>query len=162
MWNNYLYLQCNGAVLNSAKHNQTYLNYSGRILVSPSKINRIYYRISGKFGEFGVLSAIRQTKLVLTINNLLVDLLIHQTFFRQMLKTSQFAKLSPHQIFPLYSTLLRTTQQHIQYCFKIKMAVFFSSTSYLQPRGRHTHLKGLKQYAYMNYPCIQMYMTIQK
>ena len=34
-------------------------------------------------------------KLVLTINNLLADLLICQTFFRQMLKTSQFAKLPP-------------------------------------------------------------------
>ena len=47
----------------------------------------VYYRIAGKLGE---LSAIRQTKLVLTINNLL----IRQTFFRQMLKTSQLAKLS--------------------------------------------------------------------
>ena len=51
-----------------------------------------------KFGEFGELSAIRQTKLVLTINNLLADLLIRQTFFRQMLETSQFAKLSRYTI----------------------------------------------------------------
>ena len=38
---------------------------------------------------------IRQTKLVLTINSLLADLLIRQTFLRQMLETSQFAKLLP-------------------------------------------------------------------
>ena len=38
------------------------------------------YHIAGKFGEIGKLSAIHQTKLVLTINNLLVDLLIRQTF----------------------------------------------------------------------------------
>ena len=36
------------------------------------------------------------------INNLLADLLIHQTFFYQMLEKSQFAKLSPHQTFMLY------------------------------------------------------------
>ena len=27
-----------------------------------------------------------------------------------------------------YTTLLRTTQQHIQYCFKLKMALFFNSS----------------------------------
>ena len=55
-----------------------------------------------KFGEFGKSSVIRQTNLVLTIDNLLADLLIRQTFFRQMLEKSQFAKLSPRQTFPLY------------------------------------------------------------
>ena len=47
------------------------------------------YCIVVKFGEFGELSTIRQTKsskLVHTINNLLADLLIHQTFFSQMLE----------------------------------------------------------------------------
>ena len=38
------------------------------------------------FGEFGESSVIRQTNLVLTIENLLADLLIRQTFFLQMLK----------------------------------------------------------------------------
>ena len=56
----------------------------------------------GKFGEFGESSVIRQTNLVLTIDNLLADLLIRQTFFCQMLEKSQFAKLSPCQTFPLY------------------------------------------------------------
>ena len=46
---------------------------------------------------------LKPSKFVLTINNLLADLLIRQTFFRQMLETSQFAKLSRHQTFPLYS-----------------------------------------------------------
>ena len=34
------------------------------------------YCIAGKFGEFGELSVLHQIKLVLTINNLLADLLI--------------------------------------------------------------------------------------
>ena len=61
--------------------------------------------VGGKFGEFGKLSMIHQTKpskLVLTINNLLADLLICQTFFCQRLEQSQFTKLSPRQTFPLY------------------------------------------------------------
>ena len=58
----------------------------------------------GKFGELGKSSMICQSKLVLTIKNLLADLLIRQTFFRQMLKKSQFAKLFPRQTFPLYGT----------------------------------------------------------
>ena len=37
--------------------------------------------IAGKFGEFGKSSVIRQTNLVFTIDNLLADLLICQTFF---------------------------------------------------------------------------------
>ena len=45
---------------------------------------------------------LKPSKLVLTINNLLADLLICQIFFHQMLENSQFAKLSPHQTFPLY------------------------------------------------------------
>ena len=56
-----------------------------------------YYTIVGKFGNFGKSSVICQTKiiqLVLTINNLLADLLIRQNFFRQMLNKSQFTKLS--------------------------------------------------------------------
>ena len=36
---------------------------------------------------------LKPSKLVLTINNLLADLLIHQTFFCQMLKKSQFTEL---------------------------------------------------------------------
>ena len=59
----------------------------------------------GKFGEFGELYAIRQTKLVLKINNLLADLLIRQTFFHQILEISPFAELSPRQTFPLYGNI---------------------------------------------------------
>ena len=50
----------------------------------------------GKFGEFGELSGfakLKPTKLVLAINNLLADVLIRLSFFCQMLKKSQFAKL---------------------------------------------------------------------
>ena len=52
------------------------------------------YRIAGKFDKFGESSVIHQTNLLLTIDNLLADLLIRQTFFYQMLEKSQFAKLS--------------------------------------------------------------------
>ena len=58
----------------------------------------MYYRIAGKFGKFGLLSAILPTKLILTINNLLADLLICQTFFCQMFETSQFTKLSHYTV----------------------------------------------------------------
>ena len=38
---------------------------------------------------------IRQTLTIQTGNNLVADLLIHQTFFHQMLKKSRFTKLPP-------------------------------------------------------------------
>ena len=49
------------------------------------------YTVMEKFGEFHKPSIIRQTKpskLGLTINNLLADLLIRQTYFHQMFKKS--------------------------------------------------------------------------
>ena len=49
---------------------------------------------------------------VLTINNLLADLLIRQTFFHQMLETCQFAKLSPCQNFLLYGNSKFTRPLH--------------------------------------------------
>ena len=53
---------------------------------------------------------LKPSKLVLTINNLLVDLLICQTFFRQMLEMSQFtkfslAKLSCYTVYCIHSNL---------------------------------------------------------
>ena len=62
----------------------------------------IHASIAGKSGEFGESSAIHQTKtiqLVLTISSPLADLLIHQTFFRQRLEKSQFAKLSSSLVY---------------------------------------------------------------
>ena len=53
----------------------------------------------GNIGKFGESSVICQTKTIQIINNLLADLLIHQTFFRQMLETSQFANVSLHAVF---------------------------------------------------------------
>ena len=47
---------------------------------------------------------LKPSKLVFTINNLLADLLICQTFFHQTLETSQFAKLSPAKLF-LYTVV---------------------------------------------------------
>ena len=43
------------------------------------------YHIAGMFGEFGRSSVIHQTKTIQIIDSLLADLLICQTFFRQML-----------------------------------------------------------------------------
>ena len=50
---------------------------------------------------------IRQTitiQISAIINNLSADLLIRQIFFREMLETSQFAKIYPRQSFPPYGS----------------------------------------------------------
>ena len=79
------------------------------------------YRIAGKFGGGESLvnlanrlwfTKLKPSNLVLTIDNLLADLLIHQTFFHQMLKKSQFAKRSPHQTFLLYGIYLLACNKH--------------------------------------------------
>ena len=57
------------------------------------------------FGKFGEPSAIHQTKTIHVISNLLADLLICQTLFRQNLYPSTFAKRYHHQTFPLYGIL---------------------------------------------------------
>ena len=49
---------------------------------------KFIYCIVGKFGESFMSRQTKPSKLVLTINNLLADLFICQTFFRQMLKKS--------------------------------------------------------------------------
>ena len=72
---------------------------------------KVIYRIAGKFGEFGESQTIRQTKLIPTIDNPLADLFIHQTFFRQTLKNSRFAKRSARQTFPLYGIMFIGLQQ---------------------------------------------------
>jgi len=64
------------------------------------------YSLVGKFGEFGKSSLIPQTKTIQisTYNyNLLAESIHLPNFFCQILKMSKFAKLSPHQTFPLYS-----------------------------------------------------------
>ena len=47
----------------------------------PTFENRILYRGRGKFGKFGESSSLCQTNLVATIDNLLANLFIRQTFF---------------------------------------------------------------------------------
>ena len=49
---------------------------------------------------------LKPSKLVVTIDSLLADLFIHQTFLHQMLENSKFAKHSPRQTFPLYGMIL--------------------------------------------------------
>ena len=53
--------------------------------------------------------------MVLVVNNLLADLLIYQTFFCQMLKKSQFTKLSPGHTFPLYGIMISEYLCELQY-----------------------------------------------
>ena len=78
-------------------------------IVSVLQLLNSLYRIVGKFGrgmfsKFDKLSMIHQPKTIqisiLTTNNLLVDLLICQTFFCQMLEKSKFtlAKLSRYTV----------------------------------------------------------------
>ena len=73
--------------------------------------NSVAYHTAGKFVGGKVwqiwqivqwFTKLKLSKLVLTINNLLVDVIIHQTFFHQMLKKSQFAKLL---LLPNFSTI---------------------------------------------------------
>ena len=70
------------------QHKSTRLTLAIIQTITPSLFH--IYLIAGKFDKFGKSSMIHQTKLVLTINNLLADQLICQTF--------------PHQTFPLYSS----------------------------------------------------------
>jgi len=73
-----------------------------------------------KFGEFGKSSMICQTKTIQisTYNyNLLAESIHSPNFFRQMVKTSKFAKLSHRQTFPLHgnrnqNTLPNNTQYY--------------------------------------------------
>ena len=56
------------------------------------------YRIVGKFGKIGKLSVIRQTNLVLTIDNLLADLLICQLSFTKCSKRVSSPNFLPAQL----------------------------------------------------------------
>ena len=47
---------------------------------------------------------LKPSKLIVTIDNPLADLFIRQTFFRQTLENSRFAKHSARQTFPLYGS----------------------------------------------------------
>ena len=47
---------------------------------------------------------LKPSKVVVSMNNLLADLLIRQTFFHQTLEKSKFAKHSPRQTIPLYGS----------------------------------------------------------
>ena len=77
--------------------NQWFINYS--ILYS----GKVWWGESlANLANRQRFAKLKPSKLVATINDLLVDLLILQTFFRQMFETSQFTKLSLHQTFPLY------------------------------------------------------------
>ena len=84
---------CNFSTLNNHTQYLLVLPYSGKVWWGESLTNLVN---RPRFAK------LKLSKLVITINYLLADLLIRQTFFCQMLETSQFAKLSPCQSFSLY------------------------------------------------------------
>ena len=69
-----------------------YIPYSGKAWREKSLAN---------LANSSWFAKLKPSKLVLTINNLLCDLLIHQTFFCQMLEESVY-QTCPYQTFPLY------------------------------------------------------------
>ena len=70
--------------------------YSGKVWRGESLANLANCRRFAK---------LKPSKLIATIDNPLADLFIRQTFFRQTLKNSRFAKHSARQTFPLYGSL---------------------------------------------------------
>ena len=69
-----------------------YVPYSGKVWREENLAN---------LANCSWFAKLKPSKLVLTINYLLVDLLIRQTFFHQMLEKSWFTKLSSLQTFLL-------------------------------------------------------------
>ena len=67
--------------------------YSGKVWRGESLANLANRRRFAK---------LKPSKLIPTIDNPMADLFIRQTFFRQTLKNSRFAKHSARQTFPLY------------------------------------------------------------
>ena len=88
------------------------------------------YCIAGKFGKFGKSSwfaKLKPYKVVVTIDNPLADLFICQTFSRQMLEKSKFAKHSPRQTFLLYQycMLYKWTRGYIKTQLKLSYSTEF-------------------------------------
>ena len=81
-----------------------YVLYSGKVWRGESLTNLVN---RPRFAK------LKPSKLVLTINNLLADLLIHQTFFYQMFEMTQFAKLSPPPNFPAIRCVCMHVCEHI-------------------------------------------------
>ena len=67
-----------------------HIPYSRKVWQGESLANRLRF------------AKLKPPKLVVTIDNPLADLFICQTFFRQTLEKSRFAKHSARQTFPLY------------------------------------------------------------
>ena len=88
----------------------------------------------GKFGEFGESSMIRQSKLVLTIKNLLADLVIRQTSFCQMLERVNSPNFPPAKLFR-YTISLNLIQslfnKHMVFIKHIKPTTTINKWMYL-------------------------------
>jgi len=72
-----------------------HIPYSGKVWQGESLTNLVNHPWFTK---------LKPSKFLLTIITFWLNLFIRQTFFRQLLETSEFAKLYPRQAFPLYST----------------------------------------------------------
>ena len=69
---------------------------------------------------------LKPSKLVLTINNLLADLLIGQTFFHQMFEMSQFAKLPAPAKLSRYTVVVKQSTLNITLFAKVNVHHIYS------------------------------------
>ena len=83
-------------IQNCMKPYECHIPYSGKVWQIESLVN-LAYRLR--------FTKLKPSKLVVTNNNPLADLLIRQTFFRQTIEKSKFSKHSPRQTFLLYGTI---------------------------------------------------------
>ena len=86
-----------------------YIPYSGKVWRGESLANLANRRRFAK---------LKPSKLIPTIDNPLADPFIRQTFFRQTLKNSRFAKHYARQTFPLYGILhYDVIREHYSRCY---------------------------------------------
>ena len=86
-----------------------YIPYSGKVWRGESLANRLRF------------AKLKPSKLVVTINSPLADVFIRQTFFRQTLEKSRFAKHSARQIFPLYGNYQSVISNSEISCYLISL-----------------------------------------
>ena len=89
-----------------------------------------------KLGEFGESSVIRQT------------------FFRQMLRKSKFAKVSPCQTFPLYGNycLSPLAQRNIKGYYSYQLPLFLGQSTDVMANHFHYRVKGFRLAKSLSWP----------
>ena len=79
---------------------RAYIPYSGKVWQGESLANRLRF------------AKLKPSKLIVTIDNPMADLVICQTFFCQTFENSRFGKHSARQTFPLYG-IRQITDGHV-------------------------------------------------